>query len=340
MPSLSASVLLVEDDPSQARLLRHWLTCNGHHVETVYDGHQAMCSLDSHWDLILSDIQLPGVDGIKLLSESKRRFPERPAILLTAQPGARFASEAIDHGVDAYLLKPVGRDALLNRVEQLIRRARLRRPTILAIGAHPDDVEIGCGGSLLRHHAIGDEIFVLTLSGGEKGGQSTVRQDEAREAARLMGATLILGDLPDTAIPADGTTIALIRDVILRVRPSVIYTHTHHDLHQDHRAVCQATQVAARDVPSVLCYQSPSTNIDFRPGRFIDISAQLDRKLKLLHAYASQVNNRPYLNDDLIASTARYWGRFGGYGFVEPMEIVRDAQPAVESTQMISTVSR
>ena len=82
--------------------------------------------------------------------------------------------------------------------------------------------------------------------------------------------------------------------------------------------------VAARSVPYVLCFQSPSATIDFRPSRFVSIEHTLDGKMDAIAAFASQASTREYLDDSLLRASARYWARFGGGSAVEPFEVVRD----------------
>src|SRR5581483_10058558 len=105
------------------------------------------------------------------------------------------------------------------------RRRVAARQRVLAIGAHPDDVEIGCGGTLLAHVARGDVVAVLTLTGGEHGGSVSERADESRRAAALMGVRLFHAALADTSVEEGRTTISVIEDVIAEFRPDIIYTH-------------------------------------------------------------------------------------------------------------------
>ena len=196
---------------------------------------------------------------------------------------------------------------------------------MLAIGAHPDDVEIGCGGILLRHRARGDQVAVLTLSGGEHGGIASERVQEAHRAAAILGARLVLGTLRDSAIPEGRETISVIEQTIREVQPTVVYTHTIHDGHQDHRSVHRATVVACRGIPNLYCYQAPSSSIDFRPTKFVEVGEFLDRKVEAIGAYRSQVVKRPYLRESLLRATAEYWGRFAQYGIAEPLEVMRES---------------
>ena len=87
----------------------------------------------------------------------------------------------------------------------------------------------------------------------------------------------------------------------------------------------RATVVASRAVPNFYCYQSPSTSIDFRPTRFLEVGEFMDRKVEAIAAYQSQQVKRPYLRESLLRATAEYWGRFAGYGIVEPLEVIRES---------------
>ncbi|WP_231580858.1 MULTISPECIES: PIG-L deacetylase family protein [unclassified Leucobacter] len=204
---------------------------------------------------------------------------------------------------------------------------------MLAIGAHPDDVEIGAGGILAAHAEAGDRITILTMSRGARGGDADSRQHESLAAAELLGARLFLQDLVDTEIPSSGPTVRLIEEVVREVQPTVVYTHSGHDRHQDHRAVSEATIAATRRVPTVACYQSPSATIDYRPTRFVRIERFLERKLELLRCFDSQTSSRDYLSPEFVTATARYWTRFGGGTAVEPLEVVRESTELARTTE-------
>ncbi len=130
-------------------------------------------------------------------------------------------------------------------------------------------------------------------------------------AASIIGARLYLEDLEDTRIPESDPTVGIIERVIAEFAPTLVYTHTIHDVHQDHRNVNRASLVAARRVAGVYCYQSPSATVDYKPARFVSIEPYLDGKIAAIGAFKSQTDIRDYLDDELIRATARYWGRFG-----------------------------
>jgi LmbE family N-acetylglucosaminyl deacetylase len=147
-----------------------------------------------------------------------------------------------------------------------------------------------------------------------------------------MGARLIHTGLADTSVSEGGATIGTILEVVEDIRPTIVYTHTIRDVHQDHRNAHSATLVAARGVERVFCYQAPSTTVDFKPTRFISIDEFLDRKIEVIRAFASQVEIREYLDEELLRATARYWARFAQARYVEPLEVVRDSDGSAVAT--------
>ena len=320
-------VLVVEDDLDVAAAATRWLEAEGIEVVHSDDASRAQdLSRTQDWNLVISDIELPDANGLDLVKVFKQAAPNRPMLLMTSHQRCEYAIRAIQDGADDYLLKPLKRHVFIEALNRHIERSRSARRSILAIGAHPDDVEIGVGGLLLKHRAEGDAVHILTLTGGEAGGAVGQRRRESEDSARLIGASLHFGDLPDTAVSEGSETIRMIREVIDQVKPDVIYTHTVHDAHQDHRAVHRATIVASRGINNVYCYLSPSSTIDFRPNQFADIGVFLNGKLETIDRFGSQTQKAPYLDRQLTMATARYWGRFAGYCEVEPLEVVREAR--------------
>ncbi len=238
--------------------------------------------------------------------------------------------EAMRAGVHD-VIDPLDRSMLELVIEQQLRLAGQRRERVLAIGAHPDDIEIGCAGTLLGHRRRGDRLSLLTLSRGAVGGDFRQRRNESAAAADALGAELLLGDLPDTEIDAGIDTIKLIEEVIQRVAPTVIYVHSAHDTHQDHRAVHAATVSAGRGVPEMFAYQSPSASDEFRPHKFVAIDELMPRKLELLDLFASQ-SERSYLEPDYVTAGARYWARHLSRHarYAEPFEVVRSVRQSIE----------
>ena len=324
-------VLVVEDDLVTARFLTHVLGVRGgFDVTHTADPAIALKRASSEtWDLVLTDVEMPGMTGLQLLEALRRLAPDLPVAVMTANASLDYAVGALRSRADEFLQKPVKPEQLLVTVAALVDKGRVarlaNRQSVLAIGAHPDDVEIGAAGSLLAHRSMGNEVSILTLSRGARGGTETTRASESAMAARVLGATLYHDDLQDTNISESDPTISVISRVVESVQPTVIYTHSFHDVHQDHRNTYRAAMVAVRDIGRVYCFQSPSATVDFRPTRFVNIDEHLERKLRAIDAFASQVEVRAYLEPDLIQSTARYWSRFGGGRYAEAFEVVRES---------------
>jgi len=322
-------ILLVDDDPALGGYLSRVLSAGGFEVTHELDSEGALGQVHTQrWDLLITDIELPGMNGLELLERVRELMPGLPVAVLTGHPTVDYAVTALRGAAAEFLSKPVGREELLAKAAELVEAGRAaraaHRETVLAVGAHPDDVEIGAGGTLAAHGAAGDIVAILTLSRGAVGGDMGQRAREAQEAADILGARLFLRDLEDTHIQEGNPTIAMIEEVVAEIGPTVVYTHSIHDLHQDHRSVHRAAMVACRKVRRVYCYQSPSATIDYRPTYFIAVDDYLGRKLKVIDTFGSQASIRDYMEPELITATARYWARYATGTFAEPFETVRD----------------
>jgi LmbE family N-acetylglucosaminyl deacetylase len=327
-------VLVVDDDPDVALYTSTVLERRGGCiVRAVSDPFQARAAVDDFRpDVVVTDIEMPGMTGLELIAQLRADQPGLPVVVMTAHISVEYAVGALRSQADEFLTKPIASADLISIVQRLASQGRANRDAgrpreyVLAVGAHPDDVEIGVGGILAAHRDAGDTVVILTMSRGGKGGSPDDRQSESLAAADALGARLFLEDLVDTEIANTGPTVVIIERVIQQVNPTIVYTHSVHDRHQDHRAVHEATVVAARAVDTVACYQSPSATVDFRPSRFVSIDDYVEKKLELLSYFQSQTTLRKYLDTDFVLATARYWSRFSSAGdHVEPLEIVRDA---------------
>lgn len=323
--------LVVEDDPDAAQYVRTVLERHaGMHAIVTGSAAEALIALrENRFDLIVSDIEMPGQSGLDMLPKVHELAPGVPVLIVTAYAKFDYATRALREDVDDFLVKPVSVATLRDRALALVEEGRQRRAggsasSVLAVGAHPDDVEIGAGATLAAHAEAGDHVVILTLSGGAVGGEAQQRHKEAVAAAAVIGARLIHLDFTDTHLDPAGGVITEIEKVVAEVQPDRIYTHSAHDRHQDHRAVNEATQIAARKVPNLVCFQSPSCTVDFRPDLFVGVENTLERKLEMLAAYVSQ-GHRDYMEPDLVRATARYWSRFGDFRYAEPLETVRSS---------------
>jgi LmbE family N-acetylglucosaminyl deacetylase len=194
---------------------------------------------------------------------------------------------------------------------------------ILAVGAHPDDIELGCGGSLARHVMGGHQVTMLVLADGNLGpGETAIRQLEQRRAASRIGASLIWQGLPDGELGLGRALIEAIEQAVAASQADLVYTHAPIDSHQDHVAVAQASLVGCRDVASLLYYEAP-TSMDFRPAIYRDISCSLGTKLEALRAHESQVMGSQRVDLSVVVAAARYHGFKSRLTLAEPFVPVR-----------------
>lgn len=181
---------------------------------------------------------------------------------------------------------------------------------ILAIGAHPDDLEYGCGGTLLKLARMGHKIHIMVVTSGEMGGNPGIRKKEQERSAKILKAKLYWGNFTDTNIPLNKDLINKIEEVIHQVNPNLILVHHFDDTHQDHRKVSQAATTATRFIRNVVFFESLTT-ITFNPTVFVDVSSVMSKKYTLVKAHKSQVFQTKIPNHSIIEnvrSTAIYRG--------------------------------
>ena len=185
------------------------------------------------------------------------------------------------------------------------------RLRILALGAHPDDIEAGCGGTLIKYARGGHRIFLMVLTAGEQGAGRGVRKREQQQAAKCLKAEkLYWGGYPDTKLPIEPSLIQKIERVVRAVEPHFIFVHFHDDTHQDHRHLAVSTVTATRYTKNVMFYEGPTTQ-NFSPTVFVDIDAVLEDKVEALRAHQSQVkktNIEGLTIVDIIRSSAHFRG--------------------------------
>lgn len=176
---------------------------------------------------------------------------------------------------------------------------------ILAIGAHPDDIELGSGGLLLKTARAGHNVFMYCLTRGEASGDPEQRTDEVRRSARFIGATkLWIDNFKDTHLLANSELITHIEAIINKVNPDIVLTHSRRDTHHDHRAIGEATIEASRFNSNILAYEIPLTK-DFEPQVYFDITDVVDEKVELIDIFWSQ-RNKLYLKANAIKGLSEY----------------------------------
>lgn len=326
-------VVVVEDDLDVAdytkTVLEKRLGCQ---VIAVSDPRQARGAIEQlQPDVVITDIEMPGASGLELIATYKEARPGVAIIVMTAHVSVDYAVGALRNQADEFLTKPISTADLVSTVTRLADAAREAwasapaRQIVLAIGAHPDDVEIGIGGIMAAHRAAGDSVTILTLSKGTRDGGIRTAWEEGSAAAAMIGATLILEDSADQPLSNGEPTLGIIKRVIADLQPTVVYVHSNSDRHQDHRVVHDAALLASASVRTVACYQSSTATVDFHPNRFVNIDGFTEVKVAMLECFARNQKRAKYLQRDFALATARYWSRYGQSDNCEPLEIIRDS---------------
>ncbi|MBP9710761.1 MAG: PIG-L family deacetylase [Candidatus Pacebacteria bacterium] len=192
--------------------------------------------------------------------------------------------------------------------------------TILAIGAHPDDIELGCGGSIAKFAECGTHVRALVLSNGAVGNRhNTDRLQETTEALALLGVTDVhTEDFPDTKMYNHLTEIiTFIEGHSNAIKPDRVYTMFERDKHQDHRTAFEASVVACRPAGQIICYETPSSWTNFTPQVFEGFDERvLDKKIAALALHTSQCD-RPYTQPNVMRDLAHFRGQLVGIGPAE-----------------------
>jgi len=174
---------------------------------------------------------------------------------------------------------------------------------ILAVGAHFDDVELGCGGTLLRHKKEGDDIYILVITDSGYASQtkkyrrsSAQARKEGERSAKYLKANLICcNKKPIVLVPTEKLVLE-IEKIVNSIKPDCVYTHHPDDSHADHAAVGYVSMRACRKCDKVLMYRSSWYIMDNTrdDNYYVNISNFIDEKVKLLNFFESEMKNINY----------------------------------------------
>ncbi len=216
---------------------------------------------------------------------------------------------------------------------------------VLVVAAHLDDEVIGCGGTIARHAALGDDVQVLVVTRGDPELFPKDLVDaifrEGAEAHKVLGVTkLHCLDLPAPKLDTvpQYKLVDSIEKIFRSVQPDTVYIPHAGDIHMDHRAVHHAALVAARPINGcsinrLLSYETlsetewapPSADNAFIPTVFIDISQYLTRKIEAMSCYRNQVRQPPHPRSlETIESLAKLRGSTVSLRAAEAFMIVRE----------------
>ncbi|MBB5392534.1 MULTISPECIES: PIG-L deacetylase family protein [unclassified Herbaspirillum] len=187
--------------------------------------------------------------------------------------------------------------------------------TVLVVAAHADDEALGCGGTIAKHAAEGDQVHVIFVADGVTSRNGTEPADLLQRQHATENARCILGissvtflNLPDNRL--DGLplldVVQPLEALIGKLAPDIVYTHHYGDLNVDHRIVHQAAMTACRPMPGstireIFAFEVMSSTewaspglAPFLPNFFVDISAQLESKMQALEAYMLEMRTSPH----------------------------------------------
>jgi Uncharacterized proteins, LmbE homologs len=204
---------------------------------------------------------------------------------------------------------------------------------LLAIGSHPDDIELACGGTLAKAITLGHSTTMLVLASGYtnyKGEQlrgNDVAKQDAQSSAELLGAKLIMLNFETKRIRYDDVAVEAINQVIDDERPDYIFTQWMFDTHQDHRNTSLATVSAGRHYENIFLYEpfppSGRSYVGFKPQVYVDITDSIEKKVQALKCHASEVEKYGPHFLGSVTGRAQLRGYECGVEYAEAFELLR-----------------
>ena len=231
---------------------------------------------------------------------------------------------------------------------------------ILAIGAHPDDIEINCAGTLAKYVKQGHKVFTATATNGNVGSATLpmaeiakIRKEEARRAAAHIGAEYICLDYDDEMFFEDRDARINFINLVRYCKADVILTHSPHDYNPDHMLTSKIvndipimipvakieTKAKPYDKIPLVVYFEPVHGIGFDPTDYVDITAEMETKLAMCYEHKSQIEwmNANYKdtldeNSDFfknVVITNKFRGMQCGVEYAEAFVMARDGYRVV-----------
>lgn len=226
---------------------------------------------------------------------------------------------------------------------------------ILAIGAHPDDIETSCGGTLAKYAKMGHKVFTATATNGNIGSATlpmeeiaAIRKEEARRAAAHIGAEYICLDYDDEMFFEDKAARLAFIDLVRYCKADIILTHNPEDYNPDHELTSKIindiavmipiekikTKNPAYDKIPIIAYFEPVNGLGFVPTDYVDITDTMEIKMAMCREHKSQVSWMQDNYKDTMAgkdfvenyyTIARYRGIQCGVQYAEGFRMANDA---------------
>lgn len=205
-------------------------------------------------------------------------------------------------------------------------------PNILFIGAHPDDVELGCGGAILKHLENHDTVYIMVVTDGESGSKTQqISGDRLTETVKSLSfagiaeENIICLHFPDTEVWRERQKLfEAIFQACMDYKIDYVYTHSGESYHQDHITIFEETIRAAKGTSGVFAYETNGgTRSSFAPNFFIDIEGVLKKKLGMLQFHKSQ-SGKNYFDLTAIEALSRVRAAQSKiYKYAEAFELLR-----------------
>ena len=206
-----------------------------------------------------------------------------------------------------------------------------KKQSVIAFGAHPDDLEIGMGGTLAKLARLGYDVnlVIATLPNFVKTDIKEQRRIEATMSAKTLGCkSPQFLDLSPDEITIGRKFVTMIDEIINKHKPEAVFTQWIGDSHQDHQALTRAVIAASRDSNNLFMYETTIpgglTENAFRPQLYVDITETLEVKSNALDCFHSQKNNRcGDLWIDAVVGRCSYRGYQMNVKYAEAFEVVK-----------------
>lgn len=203
---------------------------------------------------------------------------------------------------------------------------------VLAVGAHFDDIELGCGGALAKHAENGDNVYayVATKSGFTNHQNIEIRSDETastegENAMRILGVELIKGSFNTLEVEFTDKLNLEILKIVEDKKIELVYSHWMGDIHHDHQAVARASLHSCRHVPRQLMYRSNwyHSNLEFKGNFYVDISNFWEQKKRSIEAHESEMERTGRKWIEFFHNEAKNAGQRIGVDKAELFEVVK-----------------
>ena len=215
----------------------------------------------------------------------------------------------------------------------------MNHKNIMAIGAHPDDIEFGCSGTLVKHVQNGDTVVYVCMTGSQSVDGTTGKiirsdselTDEVFSSAKILGVRVVeFLDFKDLHVPFSFDSVSSLEKLIKKYEIDTIYTHWAGDSNQDHITTFKSTMAAARYVPNVFCYEQipipRHTENPMKVNYYSDITKTFARKIQASECHKSQFKKYKAASFDVsrnLKVMAQYRGIEANCEYAEAFQIIK-----------------